>query len=283
MTETTGRVRCWRSRSTASRATSWSTATRPCSRCCARTCELTGTKHGCELGECGACAVLVDGEPVLSCLVLAVECEGRAGHDRRRAGRGRPTCIRCRRPSPISARRSAATARRASCSRPKALLDREPHPTRDEIREALAGNLCRCTGYTRSSRPSKRRRCADAPLGSAAAARETGAMSKRVIASSASRAAASTARAKVTGQTRFADDMMLPRMLHCKLLALAASRTRASSASTRRRPQRLPGVHAGPHRRRDLPIAVRHPARSARTSTRSAATRCASSAIRWRP
>ena len=52
--------------------------------------QLTGTKHGCELGECGACAVLVDGQPVLSCLVLAVESDGRHDHDRRRPRRGRP-------------------------------------------------------------------------------------------------------------------------------------------------------------------------------------------------
>ena len=51
--------------------------TRRCSRCCARSSNLTGTKHGCELGECGTCTVLVDGEPVLSCLALPVECQGR--------------------------------------------------------------------------------------------------------------------------------------------------------------------------------------------------------------
>ncbi len=75
--------------------------------------DLTGTKHGCELGECGACAVIIDGEPVLSCLVLALECadveittvEGLAAT---------PGCTRCRRPSPTWAGPSAATARRAS-------------------------------------------------------------------------------------------------------------------------------------------------------------------------
>ena len=75
--------------------------------------DLTGTKHGCELGECGACTVLVDGEPQLSCLVLALECEGRAVRDHRRPGARPASCIRCRPPSPTSAARSAATARRA--------------------------------------------------------------------------------------------------------------------------------------------------------------------------
>jgi len=107
---------------------------------------LTGTKHGCELGECGACAVLVDGEPLLSCLVLAAECDGRdvvtveglpeGGelHPLQEcfADLGAAQCGYCTPGMLMTA---------------KALLDREPHPTRDQIREALAGNLCRCTGY----------------------------------------------------------------------------------------------------------------------------------------
>jgi len=107
---------------------------------------LPGTKHGCELGECGACAVLVDGEPVLSCLTLAIESEGRSVttveglvengrlHPLQEefADRGAAQCGYCTPGILVTA---------------KALLDREPHPTRDRIREALAGNLCRCTGY----------------------------------------------------------------------------------------------------------------------------------------
>ena len=107
---------------------------------------LCGTKHGCELGECGACAVLLDGQPVLSCLVLGVECEGRQvvtveglATDGRLhplqdafADLGAAQCGYCTPGFLIAA---------------KALLDEEPHPTRDRIREALSGNLCRCTGY----------------------------------------------------------------------------------------------------------------------------------------
>jgi len=107
---------------------------------------LCGTKHGCELGECGACAVLLDDQPVLSCLVLGVECEGRrvttveglASDGRLHplqetfADLGAAQCGYCTPGILVTA---------------KALLDEHPHPTRDQIRDALSGNLCRCTGY----------------------------------------------------------------------------------------------------------------------------------------
>jgi carbon-monoxide dehydrogenase small subunit len=107
---------------------------------------LTGTKHGCELGECGACAVLLDGRPVLSCLVLGLECGGRdvvTVEGLATEGRLHPL------------QQTFADMGAAQCGyctpgflmTAKALLDRTPHPTRDEIREALSGNLCRCTGY----------------------------------------------------------------------------------------------------------------------------------------
>ncbi len=107
---------------------------------------LCGTKHGCELGECGACAVLLDDRPVLSCLVLGLECDGRRVVTVE--GLAREGCLH-----PLQETFADLGAAQCGYCTPgflvtaKALLDANPHPTRDEIREALAGNLCRCTGY----------------------------------------------------------------------------------------------------------------------------------------
>ncbi len=109
---------------------------------------LTGTKQGCGNGECGACTVLLDGEPVNSCLVFAAQCEGRevltieglseSGEldsiQRAFADAGAVQCGFCT-PGMIMSG--------------KALLMRNPRPTREEIAEAISGNLCRCTGYVK--------------------------------------------------------------------------------------------------------------------------------------
>jgi carbon-monoxide dehydrogenase small subunit len=107
---------------------------------------LTGTKHGCELGECGACAVLVDGQPQLSCLVLAIECEGRSIETVEGLGRGAAL-------HPLQAAFADLGAAQCGYCTPgilmtaKALLLNEKNPTRERIKEAISGNLCRCTGY----------------------------------------------------------------------------------------------------------------------------------------
>src|SRR5687767_15306330 len=107
---------------------------------------LTGTKHGCELGECGACAVLVDGKPVLSCLLLAADADG-----------ADVTTVEGLAPDarlhPLQEAFADCGAAQCGYCTPgflvtaKALLDSNPRPTRDDIRLALSGNLCRCTGY----------------------------------------------------------------------------------------------------------------------------------------
>ncbi len=107
---------------------------------------LTGTKHGCELGECGACTVLLDGKPVLACLVLAVECEGRGVETVEGMMQG-PVL------HPLQNAFAELGGTQCGYCTPgvlltaKALLERHPDATRADIREALSGNLCRCTGY----------------------------------------------------------------------------------------------------------------------------------------
>jgi aerobic-type carbon monoxide dehydrogenase small subunit (CoxS/CutS family) len=107
---------------------------------------LTGTKHGCELGECGACAVLVDGEPRLSCLVLALECQGKAIETVEGLADGATL-------HPLQTAFADLGAAQCGYCTPgilmtaKALLEHEPNPSRERIKEAISGNLCRCTGY----------------------------------------------------------------------------------------------------------------------------------------
>ena len=110
--------------------------------------QLTGTKHGCELGECGACAVLVDGRTVLSCLVLGLECAGRSVETVE--GMAGPAGLH-----PLQKAFADLGAAQCGYCTPgflltaRALLDANPSPTLPEIREALAGNICRCTGYVK--------------------------------------------------------------------------------------------------------------------------------------
>lgn len=107
---------------------------------------LTGTKHGCELGECGTCTVLLDGVPVLSCLVLGLACAGRNVRTVEGMADGGKL-------HPLQETFADLGAAQCGYCTPafllvaEALLAANPKPTREEIKEALAGNLCRCTGY----------------------------------------------------------------------------------------------------------------------------------------
>ena len=107
---------------------------------------LIGTKHGCELGECGTCTVLVDGKSILSCLMLGLDAEGREVTSiEGMAENGRLHPLQ-------DTFADLGAAQCGYCSpgfllAAKELIDKSPNPSRDEIKEALSGNLCRCTGY----------------------------------------------------------------------------------------------------------------------------------------
>jgi carbon-monoxide dehydrogenase small subunit len=109
---------------------------------------LTGTKHGCELGECSTCGVLVDGKPYLSCLSLPLDLEGSEITTVEGLAQGS-------RPHPLQLAFAELGAAQCGYCTPamlltaKALLDRDPHPSRQAIQHALSGVLCRCTGYAK--------------------------------------------------------------------------------------------------------------------------------------
>ena len=109
---------------------------------------LTGTKHGCELGECGACSVLIDGEPVLACLILPVEVQ-------RQDIQTIEGLAKNGIPDPLQTAFAEQGASQCGYCTPamlmtaKALLDNNPNPDSKTIRQALSGILCRCTGYSK--------------------------------------------------------------------------------------------------------------------------------------
>ena len=198
---------------------------------------LTGTKECCLVGECGACTVLVDGQSVDSCLMLAAEADGARDHDRRRP---------CGQTASSAALQQAfLDTGAAQCGfcipgqlvSAHALLATTPHPTRAEVEEGLAGNLCRCAGYEQ---------IIEAVLAAAAGeehetAHATPSVGDRSAVPDAERGAAVSVgepaarvggRARVTGEQQYVADLPHDDALHVKLVALDVARARIGRIDT---------------------------------------------------
>ncbi len=197
---------------------------------------MTGTKRGCEEGDCGACTVLLNGRPVNACLVLAADAEGKeitTIEGLSRNGELHPVqkafvetgAIQCGYCSP------------GMILAAKSLLDRNPDPSDEEIRAALSGNLCRCTGYVRILEAVRRAARPGAPRGP-----EEGESGDEysVVGKSLPKKDSPD---KATGKAVYTADIRLPGMLRGKLLGSPHPHARVLSVDVSEA-ERLPGVHA---------------------------------------
>ncbi len=201
--------------------------------------QLTGTKKGCGLGDCGACTVLLEGKPVNACLVLALEADGKTVttieglthgeklHPIQQAfvEKGAIQCGYCT-PGMIM--------------RTKSLLDENPDPSLDEVKKALSGNLCRCTGYTKifeAVETAKHYLKGEVPQDIHYQPQKS-AMNLSVV---GKRLPKIDAPDKATGRALYTDDISLPSMIYGKLLLSPLPHARIKSINTKRA-EALPGV-----------------------------------------
>lgn len=196
---------------------------------------LTGTKKGCNSGECGACTVLLDGQPVASCVLPALKAQGKQVITVEGLGTAKEL-------HPLQKAFLAYGAVQCGFCTPgmlmsaKALLDKNPSPTPEEIKMAISGNLCRCTGY---------KKIIDAIMAAASELRgertiTMPAVGEQVVGSSVPRVDGIP---KVTGQAKFADDISFPNMLYAKVLRSAHAHALIKNINTERA-KALPGVVA---------------------------------------
>ncbi len=198
---------------------------------------LTGTKQGCDKGDCGACTVLVDGDPVLSCCMMGLAAKGRKVRTIEGLADGDG-------PAAIQRSFDAAGALQCGFCQPgmilsaAALLEDTPDPSLDQIKAALSGNLCRCTGYTKIYEAVQR--AAKDPARHLPMALGAPTPGFNLIGSPGRKA---DAIGKATGQTAYTDDIVRPRMAHGKILRSPHAHARVRSIDTTKA-EALPGVFA---------------------------------------
>ena len=193
---------------------------------------LTGTKEGCGTGDCGSCTMLLDGKPVNSCMVLALQAEGR--NVTTIEGLGRPGALH-----PIQQAMIQSGGIQCGFCTPgmvlslKGLLDQNPHPDEKAVRVAISSNLCRCTGYTKILDAAKM--LSDGDVNSNASEGDDCAIGSRMVRGDAVE--------KVTGRAVYAEDIQLPRMIHGVLVRSPHPHAKILSIDTTEA-LKLPGVKA---------------------------------------